>query len=250
MTEPVDAPARPGSGALDRGLGILRLVAQHRRMPVAGIADALGLSRATAYRLVERLRDEGWLISEGHGGPVRLGPTAAQLAAAAIESVNLRDVAIPVLRELVAVTGETANLAVPNGTEMVFLAREQPLRTVSVAAHPGSTRPFHSTSVGRAYLMALSPARLHEMLATLDAPGLEAKLDTMRAQGWSEDRREYDASSCCCGAAIRDHTGEPIGALSVAGVAERMDPVIDQIGPRVRDAAARISASLGYLPPA
>jgi DNA-binding IclR family transcriptional regulator len=250
MTEPVDAPERPASGALDRGLGILRLVAQHRRLPVAGIADALGLSRATAYRLVERLRDEGWLISEGHGGPVRLGPTAAQLAAAAIESVNLRDVAIPVLRELVAATGETANLAVPSGTEMVFLAREQPLRTVSVAAHPGSTRPFDTTSVGRAYLMALPPARLQEVLATLDAPGLEAKLDAMRARGWSEDRREYDASSCCCGAAIRDHTGEPIGALSVAGVAERMDPVIDEIGPRVRDAAARISVSLGYLPPA
>ncbi|TQS45253.1 IclR family transcriptional regulator [Cryptosporangium phraense] len=233
-------------GALDRGLGILRLLAQHRRLSVPEIADALGLSRATAYRLVDRLRDEGWLISEGHGGPVRLGPTAAQLAAAAIESVNLRDVAIPVLRELVAETGETANLAVPNGTEMVFLAREQPLRTVSVAAHPGSTRPFHNTSVGRAYLAALPAARLDDLLAGLEAPGLREKLDVVRVRGWSDDRREYDPSSCCCGAAIRDHTGEPVGALSVAGVAERMDPVIDQIGPRVRDAAARISASLGF----
>ncbi|MFI5953988.1 IclR family transcriptional regulator [Cryptosporangium sp. NPDC051539] len=240
------------TGALDRGLGILQLVARHRRLPVAAIADALGLSRATAYRLVERLRDEGWLISEGHGGPVRLGPAAAQLAAAAIESVNLRDVAIPVLRELVAETGETANLAVPNGTEMVFVAREQPLRTVSVAAHPGSTRPFHNTSLGRAYLMALRPAQLDELRVAADlavTPELAAKLEEMRERGWSEDRREFDPSSCCCGAPIRDHTGEPVAALSVAGVAERMDPRIDEVGPRVRDAAARISASLGFLPP-
>lgn len=250
MTE---APARPATGALDRGLGILRLVAQHRRLPVAAIADELGLSRATAYRLVERLRDEGWLISEGHGGPVRLGPTAAQLAAAAIESVNLRDVAIPVLRELVAATGETANLAVPNGTEMVFLAREQPLRTVSVAAHPGSSRPFANTSLGRAYLMALPENRLDDLMARPESrldPDLREKLAFMRERGWSEDRREFDPSSCCCGAPIRDHTGQPIGALSVAGVAERMDPVLDEVGPLVRDAAARISASLGYLPEA
>ncbi|MFG1925983.1 IclR family transcriptional regulator [Cryptosporangium sp. NPDC048952] len=232
-------------GALDRGLGILRLVAQHRRLPVSGIADALGLSRATAYRLVERLREEGWLISEGHGGPVRLGPVAAQLAAAALESVNLRDVAIPVLRELVEATGETANLAVPNGAEMVFVAREHPLRTVSVGAHPGGTRPFATTSLGRAYLMALPEPRR----SAFTTPELEKKLDVMRARGWSEDRREYDPSSCCCGAPIRDHTGEPVGALSVAGVAERMDPVLDEVGPQVRDAAARISASLGYLPP-
>ncbi|GAA0274735.1 IclR family transcriptional regulator [Cryptosporangium japonicum] len=236
----------PAPGALDRGLGILRLVAQHRRMPVAGIADALGLSRATAYRLVERLRDEGWLISEGHGGPVRLGPTAAQLAAAALESVDLREVAIPVLRELVEATGETANLAVPNGTEMVFVAREQPRRTVSVVVYSGSGRPFHTTSLGRAYLMALPRPRLDDFGLP---PDLEDKLNSMRARGWSEDRREYDPSSCCCGAPIRDHTGEPVAALSVAGVAERMDPVLDEVGPQVRDAAARISASLGYLPP-
>lgn len=191
----------PAPGALDRGLGILRLVAQHRRMPVAGIADALGLSRATAYRLVERLRDEGWLISEGHGGPVRLGPTAAQLAAAALESVNLRDVAIPVLRELVEATGETANLAVPNGAEMVFVAREQPVRTVSVVAYTGSTRPFHTTSLGRAYLMALPAPRRAELVTDAD---LERKLDTMRARGWSEDRREFDPRAAA--AALRSVT--------------------------------------------
>ncbi|OZC54290.1 hypothetical protein CH267_15870 [Rhodococcus sp. 06-621-2] len=83
-----------------------------------------------------------------------------------------------------------------------------------------------------------------------DLPRLRSEIDATAARGWSQDAREFDESSCCCGAPIFDHTGAVIAAISVAGVAERMEHSLDTVGPLVRKAADTISAQLGHVPPA
>ncbi|MEQ3553501.1 IclR family transcriptional regulator [Pseudonocardia nematodicida] len=246
------------AGALDRGLAILSHLARHRKSTVAELAESLQLSRSTTYRLVERLRQQGWLMGEEHGGPVRLGPSAAQLAVAATESNPLRDVAVPILRELLESTRETVSLAVPSALKMVFIHRERGPQPVGVSAELGDARPLHCTSVGRAYLAALPVEHcervLEELVASSDSPvragdlpALREILETTRARGWSQDRREFDRSSSCCGAAIRDQSGMPVAAISVAGVAERMEPEIEAIGRQVASTGRRISAFLGYV---
>jgi DNA-binding IclR family transcriptional regulator len=250
----------PGSGTLDRGLAILSHLARVRSCTTPELADALGLSRSTTYRLVERLRDGGWLAGEP-SGHLRLGPAAARLASAAVASTNLKDAAVPALHELLSATQETVSLAVPNELSMVFVHRERGPRPVGVSAELGTSRPLHCTSVGRAYLAAL-PAEQYESVldALVRSPldpvdetnigSLREEIERTRHRGWSEDRREFDPSSCCCGAAIFDHTGQPVAAISVAGVAERMDGLLPHIGPLVQKTAASISASLGYVPTA
>jgi DNA-binding IclR family transcriptional regulator len=250
--------AELGASALDRGLAILDHLALTHTASAAELSKALGVSRSTMYRLVDRLREKGWLASAGAAGRWRLGPSAARLASAAVGAVDLKDVAGPLLRELRDLTQETASLAVPNGVNMVFIQRERGPRPVAVSDELGAVRPLHCTSVGRAYLAALPAAQLDAKLDELEASSvspidsngrldLEAELTRTRLRGWSEDNREFDESSCCCGAAVFDHTGLPIAAISVAGVAERMERVVADIGPRVADAAAKLSAELGYL---
>lgn len=256
---PSSSPLAPGAGALDRGLAILNHLAHVRSCTVPELAEALGLSRSTTYRLVERLRDSEWLFDEP-SGRLRLGPAAARLASAAVASTNVRDAAVPALRELLDVTQETVSLAVPNELAMVFIHRERGPRPVGVSAELGASRPLDRTSVGRAYLAALPAEQLENVLtALIQSPQsgvdhsnireLRAIIEETRNRGWSKDSREYDTSSCCCGAAIFDHTGQPVAAISVAGVAERMEDVLDEIGPRVATTAATISAALGYIPP-
>ncbi|MFC9557038.1 IclR family transcriptional regulator [Rhodococcus sp. NPDC056960] len=247
----------PGSGALDRGLAILTHLTRVRSCTTPELADALGLSRSTTYRLVERLRDSGWLVDEP-SGHVRLGPAAARLASAAVASTSLKDAAIPALRALLTATQETVSLAVPNELSMVFVHRERGPRPVGVSAELGTSRPLHCTSVGRAYLAALPPVQCENVLDALiqspQSPVDESSIDALRDEiertrqrGWSQDAREFDPSSSCCGAAVFDHTGQPIAAISVAGVAERMENILDEIGPMVRATAAEISATLGYV---
>jgi len=248
----------PHAGALDRGLAILSYLARHRRATTAELSEALGLTKSTTYRLVERLKRQGWVTTSGYAGDIRLGTSAAQLAVAAT-STPLSDLAVPALRDLLAATQETVSLAVPHALSMVFVHRERGPHAVGVSAELGTTRPLHNTSVGRSYLAALPPDQCQRVLDELvdspaspvtpdQLPALQAILDETRSRGWSQDQREFDTTSCCCGAAIRDHTGTPIAAISVAGVAERMQPELTTVGPLVRKTADLISEQLGWIP--
>jgi len=256
MTDDMTVPDK-AAGALDRGLAMLEHLGVVRTCSAVDLANALGLSRSTAYRLVDRLKEKDWLAVDSGTGMLRLGPAAARLSAAAVASVDLRDLAIPALRALRDTTQETVSLAVPNGLNMVFVHRDRGPRPVAVSDELGTSRPLHCTSVGRAYLSALSPDRLDAVLEDLVASeaspvdastvaGLRREIQATRARGWSQDLREFDESSCCAGAPIRDHTGAPIAAISVAGVAERMERIIDEVGPLVAETAAKLSAELGY----
>ncbi|GAA4013343.1 IclR family transcriptional regulator [Streptomyces plumbiresistens] len=258
MGSPATTVLGPGAGALDRGLAMLDHLAVVRTCTTQDLAAALGLSRSTAYRLVDRLVEQGWLVQEPGSGLLRLGPSAARLASAAVRSTGLSAEAVPVLVRLMRETRETASLAVPNGVSMVFVHRETGPRPVAVTGALGVARPLHSTSLGRAYLAALPEDRLEEKLAELVASpespveagtvgSLRSVVEATRRRGWSEDRREFDESSCCCGAAVHDHTGLPVAAISVAGVAERMERALGEVGPLVARAAAEVSAKLGYV---
>lgn len=255
--EPVSAPVLgPGAGALDRSLAILTYLSRARTSSAPKIAEVLGLSRSTTYRLIERLREGEWLTDDT-AGRIRLGPAAARLAWAAVGSTTLQDTAVPILHDLLTATEETVSLAVPNELSMVFVHRERGPHPVGVAAQLGATRPLHSTSVGRAYLAAL-PAEQYEnvldaLIRSAQSPvdettvgALRNEIERTRRRGWSQDVREFNSASCCCGAAILDHTGSPVAAISVAGVAERMEDMLDVIGPLVQKAAAATSAAIGY----
>jgi DNA-binding IclR family transcriptional regulator len=190
-----------------------------------------------------------------------LGAAAAVLGAAAVGSSVLRETAIPTLRELLRRTQETVSLAIPKGDVMVFLHREQGPQPVAVSGQLGTSRPMHITSVGRAYLAALPGEQREDLLVRLlespqypigvdDLPHIRAEIEATERRGWSADRREFDESSVCCGAAIYDEHGLPVAAISVAGVAGRMEGQLDEIGPQVRRAADLLSVTLGGRPPA
>ncbi|GAA5615439.1 IclR family transcriptional regulator [Streptomyces platensis] len=254
------SPGERAAGALDRGLAILTHVAGNRGVSTPEIAQALGLTRSTAYRLVDRLEEQGWLTHTPAAGQWQLGPTAVRLASAAVTSTNLRDTAAPALRKLAELTQETVSLGVPNGLTMVFVHRERGTRPAVVTAEPGASRPLHSSSLGRAYLAALPPQKLEDTLIELvrdptspvsaaTVSEVHAEVERTRERGWAQDLRDFDESSCCCGAAVYDHTGMPVACISVAGVAERMAPLVPTYGPVVAQVCRELSSALGYVPP-
>lgn len=258
--EEVEVPKEQvAASALDRSLSILDYLATTRGATTGEIAAAVRVSRSTTYRLVERLRQRGYVDDIGHTGVWHLGPAAARLALAAVQSSDVAQIAPEYLRMLVQQTRESVNLGVPRGTEMVFIYRDKGPQTVAVHGDVGARRPMHCTSVGKAYLAALPKEERDQILSKMVYHAFTPKTITSRKEleeeiqrtidrGWSEDRGEIDPSSTCCGAAIRDNMGRPVAAISVAGVTDRISPELSRIGAVVASTAEAISRRLGYDP--
>jgi DNA-binding IclR family transcriptional regulator len=251
-------PSEAGGGLLDKGLAALQFVAGRGSATVGDMTAAVGLSRSSAYRLVDRLRASGYLQDSRIPSEFRLGPLAVRIGLAALNQMGIMDVAPARLVDLAQNAGETVNLAVPQRDEMVYVYQAEGPGAVKVTAHLGTRRPLTCSALGKAYLAALPAAELEERLQRLpfvrltpqsiaDPAALRTELDATVARGYALDEQEAEEGVACVGAAIRDYTGRPIAAISIAGPAERMPAKRAAVVPLLVAAAGEIAARVGYL---
>ncbi|WP_029136036.1 IclR family transcriptional regulator [Nakamurella lactea] len=148
---PKRAPER--SSALDRGLAVLALLADHPEgLTVSELAGRMSLSRPVVYRLLASLLDHGYARRSGDGR-VSIGPGVLRLSQRAQSQV--RRVAVPILRRLAEATGATAHLSLADGDEAVAVAVVEPSWTdFHVAYRTGSRHPLERGAAGRAILAA------------------------------------------------------------------------------------------------
>lgn len=255
-----EAPRRlDGLGTLERGLSILEHVGAHGEVSTNAIARELGLSRSATYRTVNTLKALGYLEADTATAKVRLGVRLVDLGVKALSSADLFRVAPPVMGPLAVRTKETVYLAIPDEDSMLFVAREQGPSSVAPSAGLGGRRPMHSTSLGKAWLAALPGDEAEHRVKRLtlhrrtpntivDPDELRTELGRVRRRGWAVDNIENEPDVGCVAAAIKDRTGEPVAAMSIAGPSGRVLMRVDELGPLVRDTAVALSRRLGHLP--
>ena len=254
-----ESKPEPPVGTLERGLSILGFFKTSPEATIPDVAEALGLSRSTTYRLAERLRELGFLEVSAGTGRWRLGREAVQLGVVALQSTDVMQVAPELLRLLLQMAGEAVNLAVFDADSMVLLYREQGPQSVTISSRLGSHRPMHASSLGKAFLSAMAESERRVLLSrltlkrytdqTITSPAaLDREIADIRARGFALDRSEFEATLACCAAAVFDHRGLPVAAISVSGPAERVTPQFDRIGALVANTAKAISERLGHVP--
>ncbi len=253
-TEPV-----PAGSTLEKGHAIVQLVGTRGEVTAGQVVEAFGLSRSATYRLLDRLRLGGYLQDSVTPGSYRLGPRMVMIGLAALNQMDLMHVAPPLLRPLALAAGETVNLAVPQGDEVVYVYQQDGPGAVKVTAHLGTRRPMNCSSLGKAILAFLPGDELDEKLAVMHyarltprslvtAEALRPELEATRARGYAIDDVEVEPGVSCVGAPVLDFRGRPVAAISVAGPAERMPGKRAAVVPALLETAAIISNRLGYLP--
>ncbi|WP_414941536.1 IclR family transcriptional regulator [Amycolatopsis sp. cmx-11-51] len=246
------------SGTLERGLAVLEHVGQNQEISTNAIARQLGLSRSAAYRIVGTLKNLEYLEADRATGRVRLGTRLVELGARAMAATDLHRCAPRYLASLAERSGETTYLAVPDNDTMVYVATERSANAVTLACRLGTRRPQHATSLGKAWLAALPEQdrveRIRRMkldsltLKTINDPArLLDDLARTSRRGWAVDEVENEPDVGCVAAAVRDHTGRPIAAISIAGPAGRVLRRTDELGATVAGTAAALSLRLGYV---
>ncbi len=249
-----------GAQAVVRALRLLELFTdQSPTLSAADAADAARLNRTTTYRLLSALEDVGLLARDPGDELYRLGPGAIALGARAMRANPLQRAAQAELQALATQSGETATLEIPVEADMLIAAEAVSAHLLGSAPSLGTRWPMHATSTGKAYLAAL-PAearaawlagarRLRALTPRTQTrlPALRRSLDLIRRTGFSTVRDELERGYSACGAAVLDHRGLPVGALSLGGPSARLTATrLNALGAVVVAAAARVSAVLGY----
>jgi IclR family acetate operon transcriptional repressor len=229
-------------------------------MTLSDLARLLGVSKSSAYAILQTMLAGGFVADSGSGMSrrYRLGMALARLGDVVVSQIALRDVAMTVMRELTRETGLTSRVAVLDEPYAVVIARvDAPHTTVRFTANLGKREHLHCSAVGKAMLAALPETAVQEILATAglpektahtitDAGELHAELESVSRRGYAIDDEEDAEGVFCVGSAILDHSARCVGAISVTGL--KLDlPTwrVERLGLTVHDHAVRISALLG-----
>lgn len=218
-----------GVQSVDRALDILEVLAgSSGPLGVTEVAREVGLAQGTAHRLLVALLQRGWVRQDG-GRKYAVGPAAMRLGDASYRELGAA--AAPALRTVVDATGETANLALLEGVEMVYVAQSSSPHTLRIFAEVGRRVPLHATAVGKVALAGLPPdatrsllggrtlqARTRHTLTSLE--DLEAEVARARREGYALDDEEQELGVRCVAVPVGLH-GLSM-ALSVSAPTERL----------------------------
>jgi len=238
-----------------RMMRLLDVLADHPEpLGLKQVAQYTGLHPSTAHRILSAMAADR-LVDRVEPGSYRLGMRLLELGNLVKSRINVREMALPVMRELHAQIGETVNLSVRHDDEIVYVERTSSGRSAMRVVHVIGTRAaLHITAAGKLFLLEEGFARLREYAkrtglaphtknTITGLPALERELDRIQRQGWATDAEEAEIGVRCVAAAVRDDAGHLIAALSISSPADRMKPTW---GPLVKEAAERISHAIGH----
>lgn len=248
----------PPTRTLVRGLMVIETLADHRTgMRATEIAEAVGLDKATATRLLSTLIGAGYVTKESAGPAYRLTAKILNLANGVAAQLDLRYLARPHLAALCDEVHEIVHLGVVEGAQVVYIEKlEPPGQSVRLVTAVGQAMPVHSTALGKAILSRLPRQEQETMMRGLDLTaqteqtitslrGLRASIDEALRVGYAVDNEENITGAMCVAAAIVGADNHPVAAVSVSSPTFRVSGRLDELGYRVRDAAAAVSKELG-----
>jgi DNA-binding IclR family transcriptional regulator len=242
--------------SVDNALRLLAVLGERRALRVVEAADALGVARSTAHRLLSSLRAHGFAVQDKANGAYRPGPVLSEVGLAAIGSFDLRRITRPAMEELRDRTQETVSLSVLEGRNVRFIDCVEGTRSVRVGSRTGLVLPAHCTAGGKAQLAALSESEIARRYAKADLTvrttssvsswtDLGAELATIRRDGYAVNLEEGEHGISAVAAALRDMTGAPVAAIAVVIPATRFDSeVADKLAPAVLRCAGAVDEQL------
>ncbi len=224
-----------GTQAIERALLVLRVLASAGRwgMRVADVVAASGLPQATVSRIVGSLLREGVVEREARTRKLYIGHLVHELALVARARFPLPEATRQPMRWLAEHTEDTIYLSEPSGNEAVCTAHEEgPYPIKALPLHVGIRRPLGVGAGGLAILSALAPARAEEILQVnavrypayggIDVAWLRAAIQQTQRDGYATISEKATPGMTAIGVPILGPAGEPIGAISIAAISQRM----------------------------
>jgi DNA-binding IclR family transcriptional regulator len=248
--------------SLAKALRILDTVGRFQHgTSIAVLSKELKMGKSTVHRLLATLRDFDLIWFDPTTSNYALGSRILRWSDLLVHQNLVVRHGLPILRDLVSAGRETANLAVLDGTEVLYVAQFESMERLRLSEDVGTRHPAHSTALGKALLATMSDEEFEQLYGKVDVlksltantivdkRRLKEHLQKVRNEGVAYDFEENVVGVICLGAVVRDFTRKPIAAMSVSLPIQRLrgDNLIT-LREHLLHAVNRLSMELGYSP--
>lgn len=248
--------------SLAKALRILDTVGRYQQgTSIAALSKELKMGKSTVHRLLATLRDFDLIWFDPTTSNYALGARILRWSDLLVQQNLLVRHGLPILRDLVNAGRETANLAILDGTDVLYVAQFESMERLRLSEAVGNRQPAHSTALGKALLATMSDEELERLYSKVDIlksltantiadkRRLKEHLQKVKNEGVAYDFEENVVGVICIGAVVRDFTRKPIAAMSVSLPIQRLrgDNLIT-LRENLLQAVNRLSSELGYSP--
>lgn len=250
---------------LEKSMDVLLYMVNH---PVPGgvsiteLSEHTGLSKSGVHRILDTWLSYRVVEKAAGAQTYRLGwglyemglavPAGSSLLSAGCEEV---------IAWLCDQVGETVNLGVRSGDEVVILCKREPDSRLHANISVGEREPLHATSLGKIFLSACTGREVEAYYTShpverlteqtiMTAKEMNLELEEVRRRGCAMEQGEFDRDLLCVAVPVRDYTGDIAAALSVSGYRSRMNgEKLEQVLQGLKEASEHISRALGWDAP-
>ncbi|SEA57477.1 IclR family transcriptional regulator [Variovorax sp. YR216] len=253
----VDDPEQAATPGL-RLLQLLELVAaEGEPQSLSDVVRLSGQPKPSVHRMLQQLEHGGLLARGSDGRRYAITPRLMRFAETVLRGSTATGVRHAVLRQLVADVGETCNLTVLSGAEVIYLDRVETAFPLRLELRPGSRVPLHCSASGKLFLAYLPRAQRDRLLDGLQyerhtahtlssREALDAELERIRQNGHSVDAEEFIDGLVCVAVPVRDDPQGPVRcavALQAPAVRMPLPDALQQLD-KLRNAAQRIARAM------
>lgn len=237
-----------------RGLEVIEAFGQTPTMTLTEVAEATGLSRATARRFLHTLVSLGYMRTGDKS--FQLTPKVMNLGFAYLSSQPLVELVDPVLANLSKQLGQSTSVSVLDTTDVVYIARQETTSIMRINITVGTRFPAYATSMGRVLLAGLSDIELETYFAqadltevtdyTMTDPSwLRGEVSEIRAQGFAVVTEELEVGLASVAVPIRNRAGKTVAAMNTSvAVTQHTPEELTELLPALQAAADEVSNAL------
>ncbi len=246
--------------SVERALLLLEILSDvGKPVALSELTEKANLNISTVHRLLQTLMSHHFVEQDLNTGRYRLGLRVFEIGSSALYNLDIREVAKPQLEWLVEKCNETANLAILEQGELVYIQQVESTHMMKMFARVGNRGPAYCTAAGKAILAYMGEEELNNIIYKIefikftdktitDPEKLKEELVNIRNRGYSLDVEEMEEGVICMAFPVMNHEARVIAAVSVSGPVTRMtdkmlkDTILRYLG----ETALRISLNLGY----
>lgn len=252
------SPSRPAPsypiGSVDNLLKLLVLFRSQKEIRMTDAAQHLGVAKSTAHRLLAMLEYHEFVVQDPVSRLYLAGPTLVDVGLSVAGGMDTS--ARPVMKELSRSVGETVNLLVLRGREVLFVDCVESAQALRIGSRIGVVLPAHCTSGGKAILSQLTLENLRQLYlggrlevvteaSITTRSQLEKQLVIVRRRGYATNFGESENELSAVGSAILDRSGRVRGAVAIAAPRARLgEEDVESVGRQVIEAAKEIGRLL------